>query len=240
MTGRSEEQTGLLIVAHGERGGSTENRLAHALAERMRSGRRYAQVEVGFLRARPRVEQAAARFAAKRFAVYPLFMSDGYYVREAIPERLGGSARRGQATILDPLGVDPKLPALVARLARQTADRAGKESAAAHLLLVAHGSSKSGESAEAARAIAEKVAAIADFASVDVAFLEEEPFLDHVLPRAPGAAVVVGLFAGDGLHAGEDLPAAVARSGRRDIALCPSIASEPALLDLIERALVGP
>jgi len=230
-------RTGLLIVAHGERGGSTENLLAHALAERVRASGRYAEVEVGFLRARPRVEAAAARIAAHELAVYPLFMSDGYYVRTAIPDRLGVSAEGRRLRILSPLGVDPELPALIAGLARRAAERAGEESAATHLLLVAHGSSKSDESALAARAVAEKVANIADFALVDVAFLEEEPFLDEALLGLPGPAVLLGLFAGDGLHAGEDLPAAVAKSGRLDIALCGPIAAEPALLDLIEAAL---
>jgi sirohydrochlorin ferrochelatase len=242
VTGNTRAPTGLLIVAHGERGGSTENRLAHAIARRMRAAGRYAEVEVGFLRARPRVETSAARIAADRLAVYPLFMSDSYYVRTAIPERLGLSPKGRDAKgrpvrVLPPLGIDPALPPLIASLARLAAEQAGVASAAAHLLLVAHGSSKSGESALAARAVAEKVASIADFISVDVAFLEEEPFLDEVLSRLPGPAVLLGLFAGDGLHAGEDLPASVAKSGRRDIALSGPIAAEPALLDLIEAAL---
>lgn len=242
FSGPDEERPGLLIVAHGERGGSTENRLAYALAERMRSTGRYGGVEVGFIRARPRLEAAAARLSAPRLTVYPLFMSDGYYVRRAIPERLGVSAEgrdaRGRAVrILAPLGTDPGLPALIAGLARKAAERAGRACAATHLLLVAHGSSKSGESALAARAVAGKVERIADFATVDVAFLEEAPFLDEALSRLPGPAVLAGLFAGDGLHAGEDLPAAVAKIGREDIALCAPIAAEPALLALISTAL---
>ncbi|HSM19375.1 MAG TPA: CbiX/SirB N-terminal domain-containing protein, partial [Hyphomicrobiales bacterium] len=119
------------------------------------------------------------------------------------------------------------------------AERAGEASGKTHLLLVAHGSSKSGESARAARAVAEKVAKLSDFVSVDVAFLEEEPFLDDALSGMPGPAVVLGLFAGDGLHAGEDLPATVAKSGRRDIVLCGPIAAEPALVDLLEKAILG-
>jgi sirohydrochlorin ferrochelatase len=237
VAGKTRARTGLLIVAHGERGGSTENRLAYALAERMRAAGRYAEVEVGFLRARPRIEAAAARIAADELAVYPLFMSDGYYVRTAIPDRLGVLAKGRPVRVLPPVGVDPELPALIASLARRAAEQAGEASATTHLVLVAHGSSKSGESALAARAVAEKVASIADFLSVDVAFLEEEPFLDDALSRVPGPAVLLGLFAGDGLHAGEDLPAAVAKSGRRDIALSGPIAAEPALLDLIEAAL---
>lgn len=238
MADRSKRQTGLLIVAHGERGGSSENRLAHALAERMRASGRYAEVKVGFLRAEPRIEAAATRMAAERFEVYPLFMSDGYYVRQAIPERLGASAEEKSMRVLAPLGVAPKIPALIADLAHKAAVRAGMSNRASHLLLVAHGSSKSDESAAAARAIAEQVAKISDFASVEVAFLEEEPFLDRVLSRLPGPAVILGLFAGDGLHAGEDLPTAVAKSGRRDVVLCAPIALEPALLDLIVSALV--
>ena len=101
---------GLLIIAHGERGGAAENSLVHDLVTRLRASSRFARVEAGFIRSEPPLEEAAARLSGTRMTVYPLFMSDGYYVRRAIPERLAasGHAGTGAPSILPPLGLDAR------------------------------------------------------------------------------------------------------------------------------------
>lgn len=236
-----DRRPALLIVAHGERGGAGTNALVHAVARRLRDGRRFATVEVGFIRSEPSLEAAAAHIHARRLVIYPLFMSDGYYVRNAIPERLGisqGRDRTGRAVdIALPLGLDPALPTLIADTALQAAARTGIEPAKSRLLLVAHGSSKSGYSAAAARKIAGRVATLAGFADVGVAFLEEEPMLVTALASLPGPALVLGLFAGDGLHGGEDLPQAIAQSRRNDLHFAGSLGTQAVLPDLIEQRL---
>lgn len=233
-------EAGLLVVAHGERGGAAENRLVHNLVARLREAGLFARVEAGFIRSDPSIEDAAARLGTDALTVYPLFMSDGYYVRQAIPQRLGavrGDAER--AEILTPLGLDAALPPLVAEIAMEAAHGASLDPAAAHLLLVAHGSSKSGDSAAAARAVARRIDTAGDFASLTVCFLEEEPFLQAVLKTVPGPAVLLGLFAGDGMHAAEDLPAALKRNGRGDVVLAGSLGTDPRLADLVVSAIAG-
>ena len=78
-----------MIAAHGDCGGERGNVLAIELARRMRLSRRYQEVVVGYMKSAPTIEEAAARIGAERIRLLPLFMSDGYYVREAIPRRLG-------------------------------------------------------------------------------------------------------------------------------------------------------
>lgn len=234
----------LLVVAHGERGGAGEDRFARILAGRLAATGRYRRVAVGFIRSEPSLEEAARRLSARRLVVYPLFMSDGYYVRQAIPERLGiGPAGRdgtGRAVrVAAPLGLDETLPGLVADLAARAAARAGLDRSAAHLLLVAHGSSKGPESAAAARRVAARVAALVPFASVTTAFLEEAPFLDETLRTVPGPVVLLGLFAGEGMHAAEDLPAALARAGRRDAILADPLIADDRLIERIVAALAA-
>jgi sirohydrochlorin ferrochelatase len=229
----ASRMAGLLVVAHGERGGAAENRLVHELVARLREANVFSRVEAGFIRSEPSIEDAAARLGGGALTVYPLFMSDGYYVRQAIPQRLGTQG----AEILTPLGLDAALPPLVAEIGMEAAHDAGLDPAMAHLLMVAHGSSKSGESAAAARAVAARIAAAGDFASLTVAFLEEEPFLDAALKKVPGPAILLGLFAGDGMHAAEDLPEALKQSGRRDVVLAGSLGTDPRLADLVVSAI---
>lgn len=234
---------GLLIIAHGERGGAGEDRLAHHLAEAARATGRFATVAAGFIRSEPPLERAAQQIAETAYTIYPLFMSDGYYVKRAIPERLGienGHDNAGRAvTFARPLGLDAALPGLVADMAAAAAAKAGHDPEDTHLLIVAHGSSKSGESADAARAVAARVAGLAPFAAVDTCFLEEEPYLDAALAGVPGPAVLLGLFAGEGMHAAEDLPLALEKSGRTDVALAPSLGEDPRLVPRIIAILTG-
>lgn len=226
-------EAGLLVVAHGERGGAAENQLVHTLVARLREAGIFARVEAGFIRSDPSIEDAAARLGGDALTIYPLFMSDGYYVKQAIPQRLGGAV----ADMMTPLGLDAALPPLVAEVGMEAARDTGIEPAMAHFLLVAHGSSKSGESAAAARAVAARIDAAGDFASLTVAFLEEEPFLDAALKTVRGPAVLLGLFAGDGMHAAEDLPDALKRSGRSDVVLAGSLGTDPRLADLVVSAI---
>lgn len=242
-TGR-RERPALLVAAHGERGGVAEDRLVRLLVARLRERGEYEEVAAGFIRSAPALEAVAERLKSPRLIVYPLFMSDGYYVRQAIPERLGlaadGRDRRGRAVrIAVPLGLDPALPGLIAEVAGRAAARAGIARRRAHLLIAAHGSTKSTESADAARRVAGRVEETGAFASVTTAFLEEPPFLDAALKAVPGPAILFGLFAGEGMHAAEDLPVALARAGRDDVHLAAPLGQEPGLIAHIVAGLAA-
>jgi len=228
-------------VAHGDCGGVGGNRLAGAVAEAVRRGGRFAAVGVGYMRSDPPFEAVAADIltagTAARLRVLPLLMSDGYYARQAIPQRLGvGSVGVPDITIEPPLGLHPRLPGLVADEAAATLSTAGIDAARANLLLVAHGSQKSGASAEAARDLASAVAAMGRFAAVEVAFLEERPFLADQLRQVATPACVFGLFVGEGRHGDEDLHRAVACSGRPGLVLAPALADCAGVMEMIAGA----
>ncbi len=237
----SSEREALLIVAHGDRGGTEDNRLALSVAERLRETGGYAGVAVGYVRGHPALQEAAAELGAARLRVYPLFMSDGYYVKKAIPERLGvGEEGAPEVRIEPPIGVHPDLPGLLADAAARTVREAEKEPTDHNLLLVAHGSSKSSASADAAAAVGDEIRAQGRFREVTLAFLEEPPFLDDALASAAGPLCVLGLFVGQGMHGGEDLPRAIRSSKRDDVVLAPALADIRALADLICAELAAP
>jgi len=105
------------------------------------------------------------------------------------------------------------------------------------LLIVGHGSKLGPASASATRKAAARAAITRRFASVTTAFLEEEPFLEDIL-RASAATptVVAGFFFGDGLHAGEDVPDAIAEAGANAL-YTGAIGNSPAVAPLIAAAL---
>jgi sirohydrochlorin ferrochelatase len=199
----------LLIAAHGDCGGEGNNVLANELARRIRKARCYDEVAVGFMRGGPTIEEAMSQICSEVVRVFPLFMSDGYYVRDAIPRRLAIKNGRdvfGHRVVIDrPLGLYPGLPILLSGAARRFIQTRGLSATQVTLLLVAHGSGKSEDSARIARAIGEDISRAQFFSEVKVAFLEEAPLFPDVLKHCRRPVVVLGLFAGNGMHADEDV-----------------------------------
>jgi sirohydrochlorin cobaltochelatase len=232
------EREALLIVTHGDCGGARDNRLANVIAGRMRLTRRFSDVGIGYMRGTPDLATAAAGLRGDEVRICPLFTSDGYYVRQAIPERLaianGGSDAGGRRfAIMAPTGLSARLPAIVAAGAGAAAHAAGMTPAAARLLIVAHGSSKDPASRQASEALAAAIRASNAFAGIDTAYLEEAPLLADQLAGLPGPVVVTGFFIGEGMHGAEDMAAAVERAGRDDLCLAPPLSRSHQLIEAI-------
>jgi sirohydrochlorin ferrochelatase len=78
--------------------------------------------------------------------------------------------------------------------------------------LIAHGSQKNPASAAAARLQKDQFLKLSKFSSVDVAFLEQEPTISQSLEKLVGKVeniICLGLFAAEGPHATEDVPAEI-------------------------------
>jgi len=227
----------LLIAAHGDCGGEGGNVLASELARRIRLSRLFDEVTVGYMRCKPSIEEAAASISSGRIRIYPLFMSDGYYVSDAIPQRLGianGIDALGHAvSFATPLGLHPKLPSLLLTAASGAALGTGVPPASATLLLVAHGSSNTPHSADVARQVAGAMASQKVFGSVEVSFLEEAPLFPDVLKSCQRPAFILGLFAGSGLHADEDLHRMVTEAGDRRLHIVERLGGYAGIIELV-------
>ena len=194
----------MLLAAHGERRPGAGNEGVAQLAARLADLGMAAEVGFGFLKGEPSIGDAVRRLAARDLLVYPLFLWMGIHA-DAAPRRLeqaGALAGDRAVHILPPLGLDPALIGLILDRAQAVARGRGWFPARASLVLLAHGSSNNPASRRAAERVAGKIAALGVFARVRPAFLEEPPYLDQTVAHAP--AVVVGLFAGEGLHGGGD------------------------------------
>jgi sirohydrochlorin ferrochelatase len=194
----------LLLVAHGATRFADAGRLLHDHANVLISQRRFAEVAVGLLNGTPPAIEALAALVSPVVHVVPFFMEQGWFVREAIPRAL--AEKHGhELRYHDPVGVHPD----IADLASARVQRAcGIDAACFSVLLVGHGSARAPGRPMALHRHVASLCAAAQFAQVGAAFLAEPPFVADVLRdwRALPVAVVE-LFAGEGGHVREDLPA---------------------------------
>ena len=149
--------------------------------------------------------------------IYPLFMTDGWFVRSALPKRLGDAP----AHILPPLGVEPDLPELVA--AKLCEDLAGKVWSLAEttLLVASHGSGRSPKSKQATEAFVENLAAAIRFADIRTGYVEEAPFFGDVAMNSPKQALCLPFFAAYGGHVKEDITDALSAADFKGALLDP-------------------
>ncbi|MDO9383985.1 MAG: CbiX/SirB N-terminal domain-containing protein [Hyphomicrobiaceae bacterium] len=229
----------VVLAAHGDRGAGLTNSALLSHRQVLDDTKCFANVGAGVLKGEPALEDALAAAeasSASRIAIYPFFMADGFFVRTRLAERVAGANLTKRWEIFPPLGVDPGLPALMLDHAEAAAKGAGFAAATSTLLLAGHGSQLGPASADATRATAAAIKEANVFADVVSAFLEEPPSIEDALRVARGPVVVSGFFSGEGLHAGDDVPDAIAKSGATAIYAGP-IGRDRSISDLIFRRL---
>ncbi len=213
---RPEKSIALVLAAHGDRGGAVYNDGLEAHVAALAAMNRFACVAGGVLNGTPSLEDALARAeqsGADWILVYPLFMSDGYFAGEVLPDRVGAAKLRVLTSILQPLGQDSRAALLMLESALRAAKSAGLDPGQARLLVVGHGSKNGTANAESTRRAARGLAPHSPFARIETAFLEEAPFVAEALSHYSGKSVVAGFFSSEGMHAGLDIPAAIRHSG---------------------------
>lgn len=239
MSTARASDTAVVLAAHGDRGAGFTNAALLAHRQILEDAGCFAAVTAGVLKGDPPLETALASAQASgaaRIAVYPFFFADGFFVRTRLAERVAAAGLTTPWDLLPPLGIDPGLPDLMRDHASAAAGRAGFTPAQATLLVVGHGSKFGPASADATRAAASAIAENNAFAAVTTAFLEEPPSIADALRSLAAPVVVSGFFAGEGLHAGEDVPAAIAASGLPALYAGP-IGNDPSVSRLILRRI---
>src|SRR5262245_53897842 len=108
---------GLLLAAHGERRADGDNAGVARLAGSLATKGVAEEIGFGFIKGSPTVDGAITALLSRDVIVYPLFLSDGYFTRVALP-RLVEQAKGRDATrtirILPPLGLEPALADVIA------------------------------------------------------------------------------------------------------------------------------
>lgn len=206
----------VFLVGHGSAKSPGAMAATEAHADRLRTSGRFAEVEAGFLTGGRPVEEALDGLAAATVFIVPLFMSDGFFVRERIPERLGLTGvltvRDGRRLhYLPPPALDDAFGDLV--VARCAAVSAGRDPADLDVLVVGHGTVRDPASETLTRRHA---ARLTGYRSVAPVFLEQEPDFIEALARAEDDLLVAGLFAANGYHADQDVRAALGLGAGED------------------------
>lgn len=229
---------GLLLAAHGERGGNAGNAGLMRLADSLTARGIASEVGVGFIKGTPTVAASLRALAASNIVVYPVFASDGHFSRVRLPQLLddaGGGDRVSH--IFAPLGLDPGLAAIVARRLAACARAEDLQMSQANVILMAHGSRRDPASRLAAKGLAERLVGSALFRSIGVALLEEPPSLQQATAGLPGPILVVGLFCGDGMHGAEDVQRQIAQCGRTDVVFAGNVGEFEGIEELIAAAV---
>lgn len=213
----------LVLVGHGSTldEGSGAAVFQHA-AELRRRGL-FAEVREGFWKQDPPVTRVAAELRSPRVFLVPLFMSEGYFSEEVIPQALG--FRRGEPGRLDrvqrlgsqewvycrPVGMHPGMTRVILDRAVRTlkehpfprAPRCGEVT----LMVAGHGTEQSATSRKSVERQVELLRAEGLFAAVHAVFMEEAPRIaDGFGLVQTRNVVVVPFFIGDGLHVRQDIP----------------------------------
>jgi sirohydrochlorin ferrochelatase len=228
----------LLIAAHGERRPGAENESVKRIGRAVAARGLVSEVAVAFISGTPSIRDALCSLTARRIIVYPLFASSGYFTRDRLVQLIDEADERDRVIeILQPLGLDPELPGLVANYVGRVARKNSFAPQSFSVVLLAHGSRRNRASREATELVAREVAGRAIVREVRTAFLEEAPSLEEAVRSIEGAVIVVGMFSGDGLHGARDAPRLIAQLGRKDIVYAGVIGTAPGIADLINGAV---
>ncbi|MES2846529.1 MAG: CbiX/SirB N-terminal domain-containing protein [Pseudomonadota bacterium] len=113
-------ETPVLLAAHGSFRSTAPSEVAYAVANRVRQAG-FARVKAAFIDQEPRIADVAADFGPDA-VVLPFFAARGGHVIDDLPQAL--AAAGSGARLLNPVGCDPRVPALIAAALQRGADQA--------------------------------------------------------------------------------------------------------------------
>lgn len=226
----------LLIIGHGSTVNGDSGATVHQHAAELRRRGIFADVRAAFFKIEPRIGPALTEIRTPRIFVVPLFVSEGYFTRQAIPCELGlpAGAQSKMPCVVHlggrevyycaPVGTHPLMTEIIlARAAAvlnsplgappETRNSKPETQPDTALVIAGHGTELNPDSRKSIERQVEQIAARNIFAEVHPAFLEEEPRIADVASfvRAP-RIVVVPFFMSDGLHVCEDIPVLLGES----------------------------
>jgi sirohydrochlorin cobaltochelatase len=188
-------------------------------AAELRRRKIFRDVRAAFWKQEPHVKKVLAEIAAPRVFIAPLFISEGYFSTEIIPQELGFQfpenlkikTQNSELFYCRPIGSHESMTQVVLARAAEVVKnfpfpRAPKP-AETTLFIVGHGTARNKNSRTAIERQAELIRVQNIYAAVHAVFMEEVPFIKncHQLALTKNC-VVVPFFISDGLHAVEDIP----------------------------------
>ena len=218
----------LILIGHGTTQNPESSAPVYQHAAELRSRGVFAEVHESFWKQEPQVKgvlNEALGFAharVRRVFLAPLFISEGYFSENVIPEALG--FHRGKMELVRvqqreqralfycrPVGTHESMTEVLLARAREVAQRFPFPRAPGldeiTLFIAGHGTEEDPNSRTAIERQAELIRTQNIYAGVHAVFLDEEPRIAMCYQMAQTRNIVmVPFFISDGLHVREDIP----------------------------------
>jgi sirohydrochlorin cobaltochelatase len=209
----------LVVLGHGTtlNDDSAAPVLQHAAELRRR--KIFGEVRASFWKQSPQIIKVLAEISAPRIFIVPLFISEGYFSTQVIPQELGFQfpdrlslvTRHSSLIYCRPVGSHDLMTQVIlaraAEVVKQFPFPRAPKPAEITLFIAGHGTERNANSRKAIERQAELIRAQNLYAGVHDIFMEEEPRIGDCYAIAQTRnIVVVPFFISDGLHAAEDIP----------------------------------
>jgi sirohydrochlorin cobaltochelatase len=209
----------LVVLGHGTtlNDESAAPVLQHAAELRRR--KIFGEVRAAFWKQSPQVKNLLADISSPRIFIVPLFISEGYFSTQVIPQELGFQfpdrlslvTRHSSLIYCRPVGSHDLMTQVIlaraAEVVKQFSFPRAPKPAEITLFIAGHGTERNANSRKAIERQAELIRAQNLYAGVHDIFMEEEPRIGDCYAIAQTRnIVVVPFFISDGLHAAEDIP----------------------------------
>ena len=109
--GRRPQDTDILLAAHGSFRSPAPSAVARAMAQDLAARGAFRRVDTGFIDQDPQIATIAKTFGAGALCL-PFFAARGGHVIDDLPEALAEAGFTGR--LLDPVGLDSRVPGLIA------------------------------------------------------------------------------------------------------------------------------
>lgn len=208
----------LVVLGHGSTKNEESAAPVYQHAAELRRRNLFADVREAFWKQDPQIKSVLANLSVPRIFIAPLFISEGYFSSDVIPQALGFPA--GHSTLNSPLstlfycspiGSHASMTGVLLARAREVArkfpfPRAPKTQETT-LFVAGHGTEQNENSRQAIERQAELIRTTNEYAAVHAVFLEQEPRIEkcYELARTKNI-IVVPFFISDGMHTREDIP----------------------------------
>ncbi len=222
MSSEDFSDAALVLVGHGTELNAGSSAPVFQHADELRRRKCFGAVREAFWKQEPRVVEIASNLPFRRIIFVPLFVSEGYFSGQVIPQALGfpepGEAearvqQRGDQTLIycRPVGTHRSMPKVLLARARDVVQQfplpRAPKSKDITLFIAGHGTELHENSSRAVEQQADVIRSLDAYAAVHTIFLDQEPRI----PACYGLAqtkniVVVPFFISDGLHVTEDIP----------------------------------
>jgi sirohydrochlorin cobaltochelatase len=209
----------LVVIGHGTE--LNENSAAPVFqhAAELRRRKIFAEVREAFWKQEPQIKKVLAEISAPRIFIAPLFISEGYFAADKIPNELGFDfpnslklkTQHSELFYCKPVGSHDSMTKVILSRANEVVKqfpfpRLPKNSEIT-LFIAGHGTEKNESSRKPIERQVKLIRAQKIHAEVHAIFLEELPGIsDCYLLAKTKNLVVVPFFISDGLHTQEDIP----------------------------------